>query len=224
MVGGRELLARGLGGAASHRVVRGDTLGELAERYGVTVRQLRQANQLKSDVIRIGEVLVIPASSSVLAEVVAVTSKLKIEPRRWRWVVAHHSAIEDGNAKAYDAAHRRRGMENGLAYDFVIGNGRDSGEGEIEIGPRWRKQLDGGHVRSSFYNQHGIGICLVGNFENRRPSGKQMASFTALVDWLRDTARLGAKPGFTVHRWVDKNHTVCPGRYFPYAEMRRRYS
>ena len=114
-------------------------------------------------------------------------------------------------------------MENGLAYDFVIGNGKDSGDGEIEIGPRWLKQLDGGHVRSSFYNAHGIGICLVGNFEKRRPGARQMASFTALVDWLRDEAPLGARPRFTVHRWVDKNHTVCPGKFFPYAAMKRRY-
>jgi LysM repeat protein len=224
LVGGRELLAQGLGGATTHRVVRGDTLGELAVRYGVTVRQLREANRLKSDVIQVGQVLVIPAGAAVLREVIAATSRLAIAPKRWRWVVAHHSAIEDGNARSYDAAHRRRGMENGLAYDFVIGNGRDSGDGEIEIGPRWLKQLDGGHVRSSFYNEHGIGICLVGNFENRKPGARQMASFTALVDWLRDSGKLGIKPGFTTHRWVDKNHTLCPGRHFPYAEMRRRYA
>ena len=78
-------------------------------------------------------------------------------------------------------------------------------------------------MRSSFYNAHGIGICLVGNFEKRRPGARQMASFTALVDWLRDEAPLGARPRFTVHRWVDKNHTVCPGKFFPYAAMKRRY-
>jgi hypothetical protein len=42
-----------------------------------------------------------------------------------------YSAIKDGNAASYDRAHRRRGMENGLAYHFVIGNGVDSGDGEI---------------------------------------------------------------------------------------------
>jgi len=155
--------------------------------------------------------------------VIAATSRLKIERGRWRYVVAHHSGIEAGNAKSYGAAHKRRGMENGLAYDFVIGNGRDSGDGQIEIGPRWIKQIDGGHVRSGFHNAHGIGICLVGNFEKRRPGARQMASFTALVDWLREEAPLGVRPKFTVHRWVDKNHTVCPGKFFPYAAMKKRY-
>lgn len=205
-------------------MVRGDTLSGIASKHGVTVRELKAANGLKKDMILVGQVLIIPGSASVLAHVISATAGLKIQRGRWRYVVAHHSGIEDGNARSYGAAHRRRGMENGLAYDFVIGNGRDSGDGEIEIGPRWLKQLDGGHVRSAFYNTHGIGICLVGNFEKRRPGARQMASFIALVDWLRDEAPLGARPKFTVHRWVDKNHTVCPGRYFPYAEMKKRYA
>jgi LysM repeat protein len=226
MFGGPSLLAQG---TRSHKVRRGDTLGKIGAQYGVTVTALKIANRLKSDRINVGQMLMIPGGAaasvvpSVLAPVIAATARLRIERGRWRYVVAHHSGIEAGNAKAYGAAHRRRGMENGLAYDFVIGNGRDSGEGQIEVGPRWLKQLDGGHVRSDFYNAHGIGICLVGNFEKRRPSARQMASFTALVDWLREEAPLGVKPKFTVHRWVDKNHTVCPGRYFLYAAMKQRY-
>ncbi len=218
---GPSLLAQ-TGGGRTHKVVAGDTLGAIATRYKVTVTALKTANRIKGDRILVGQVLVIPGAS-VISHVIAATAGLKIERGRWRYVVAHHSGIEAGNAKSYGAAHRRRGMENGLAYDFVIGNGKDSGDGEIEIGPRWLKQLDGGHVRSSFYNAHGIGICLVGNFEKRRPGARQMASFTALVDWLRDEAPLGARPRFTVHRWVDKNHTVCPGKFFPYAAMKRRY-
>lgn len=222
-VGGPELLAQ-LSGARTHTVARGETLGGIASRHGVTVAALKTANKLKSDHIQVGQRLLIPGGGGVLKEVIAATGSLRIQQGRWRYVVVHHSGIEAGNARSYGAAHRRRGMENGLAYDFVIGNGKDSGDGEIEIGPRWLKQIDGGHVRSEFYNTHGIGICLVGNFEKRRPGARQMQSLTALVDWLRDEAPLGTKPKFTVHRWVDKNHTVCPGRFFPYATMKKRYA
>ena len=208
---------------ATHTVARGETLSGIALRYGVTVPGLQARNGLKDDHIIVGQRLVIPRDA-LLDEVKAATASLKIQRGRWRYVVAHHSAIEQGNAKAYDAAHRRRGMENGLAYHFVIGNGRDSPEGAIEIGPRWLEQRDGGHVRNTTYNTRGIGICLVGNFENRRPSEKQLESFIALVDWLRDSAPLGAKPKFTVHRWVDRNHTVCPGKFFPYTRLRLRYA
>lgn len=206
-----------------HRVRRGDTLSALAGRYGVSVAALKARNGLDTDVIRIGQKLSIPPPE-LLNHVIATTSRLDIRRGRWTHVVAHHSAIDAGNAAIYDAAHRRRGMEHGLAYDFVIGNGRDSGDGEIEIGPRWLKQIDGGHVRNPYYNAHGIGICMVGNFEKHRPTDKQLIAFASLVDWLRIDAPLGSKPKFTVHRWVDPHHTVCPGRYFPYTTMKRRFA
>ncbi|MBA4137664.1 MAG: peptidoglycan-binding protein [Opitutus sp.] len=207
----------------AHTVQAGDTLSEIAARYDVSLAELKRRNGLRNDVIRPGQRLTLPESDA-LAAVVAATAELRIQRGRWRHVVVHHSAIEDGNAAAYDSAHRRRGMENGLAYHFVIGNGRDSPEGGIEIGPRWLRQLDGGHVRNATFNATGIGICLVGNFETRRPSEKQLATLTALIDWLRADAPLGARPKFTVHRWVDRNHTVCPGRYFPSVRLRLRYA
>ncbi|AHF90092.1 peptidoglycan-binding protein [Opitutaceae bacterium TAV5] len=234
-------------GEATHVVRKGDTLSAIAARYGVTVAALRQRNRLTGDVIKVGQKLVIPAASgsrgaaaagassavaarsaarppAVLDDVIAETRKVRIRSGRWKYIVVHHSGIERGNALSYHRAHLRRGMEHGLAYHFVIGNGRDSPDGKIEIGPRWRGQLDGGHVRNRVYNQHGIGICLVGNFQNRRPDKKQLDSLFALVDWLRDDAPLGGTPSVTVHRWVDINHTVCPGRYFPFSTLKSRYA
>jgi N-acetylmuramoyl-L-alanine amidase len=46
--------------ALEHRVVAGDTLGKLAQRHGVSVSEIQAANGLQGDLIRIGEVLVIP--------------------------------------------------------------------------------------------------------------------------------------------------------------------
>lgn len=232
--------------AAAERVYvvkRGDTLSGIARRHGVSVAALRTRNALgSSSLIKIGQRLFIPGTEpapvspapapsspavpepSVLAPVLAASKGLKITSGRWTHVVIHHSGIEAGNAKAYDGAHRRRGMENGLAYHFVIGNGRDSSDGQIEIGPRWTKQLYGGHVRSQAMNDHGVGICLVGNFEKRVPGKTQLGSLYALVDWLRADGLPGARPPkVTVHRWVDRNHTVCPGKRFPYAELKSRY-
>lgn len=45
-----------------HRVVSGDTLGDIASRYQVTLYRLRNANDLKSDVIRVGSELLIPTT------------------------------------------------------------------------------------------------------------------------------------------------------------------
>lgn len=214
-----------LAGETTYTVRRGDTLSEIARRHGTTVAALRQRNRLKGDRILVGQKLVLPggvATAPALTAVIAATQSLKVDVQRWRHIVLHHSGIEDGNAKAYDSGHRRRGMEYGLAYHFVIGNGRDSGDGEIEIGPRWLKQQRGGHVRNSAVNENGIGICLVGNFEKRRPGAKQLAAAYSLVDYLR-AGLVHPKHNVTVHRWVDRNHTVCPGRNFPFAELKRRY-
>lgn len=151
-----------------------------------------------------------------------VTARLRVGPNRWRWIVAHHSAIPQGNAAIYGRAHRERGMENGLAYHFVIGNGIDSGDGEIEIGPRWMRQIKGGHVHREDINEVGIGICLVGNFEQTRPTAKQMLAFQELMDYLRSNV-VGTRIRFAVHKEIDPGRTACPGRFFPTAQMHRLY-
>lgn len=45
-----------------YRIQPGDTLSEIAARHGVPVAQIRQANELNGDVIRVGQVLRIPRS------------------------------------------------------------------------------------------------------------------------------------------------------------------
>ncbi len=217
--GARPLWAAG---SDMYVVRRGDTLSEIAAEFGTTVGDLKRANGLKGDLIRIGDELAIPVEPKYLDAVKAVTRGIGVERDRWRYIVAHHSGIRNGNAEVYHKYHLRRGMQNGLAYHFVIGNGVDSGDGEIEVGNRWLHQLDGGHVRKHEVNQTGIGICLVGNFEQSRPTRRQMSAFTELVDFLGGDL-LGSRYTFTVHKEVDRNHTVCPGRNFPVSAMHRRY-
>ncbi len=48
--------------AVSYTISRGDTVSEIAERFGISARSLRQANDLQNDRIRIGQVLKIPPS------------------------------------------------------------------------------------------------------------------------------------------------------------------
>ena len=52
----------------THKVKRGENLGKIAAKYGVTVKQLKDANGLKSDAIREGQKLSIPAKSSSKAK------------------------------------------------------------------------------------------------------------------------------------------------------------
>lgn len=211
-----------------HIVRRGENLSLIAQTYGSRVSAIKKVNRLRSDRITVNQKLTIPVSqppavtagSSLLAPVIAATNRIRVDSSRWRYVVCHHSAIEAGNAEVYGRAHARRGMENGLAYHFVIGNGRDSGDGEIEIGPRWRKQLRGGHVRKTEVNDSGIGICIVGNLMNHRPTNRQRQAMNELIGFLKD-GHTRSNADVTVHKRVDKNHTVCPGKYFPYSDLER---
>ncbi|MFQ5589758.1 MAG: peptidoglycan-binding protein, partial [Phycisphaerae bacterium] len=57
----------------------------------------------------------------------------RISPR-WTTIVIHHSATETGGASLFDRFHRKRGWD-GLGYHFVIGNGTDTPDGLIEVGP-----------------------------------------------------------------------------------------
>lgn len=139
--------------------------------------------------------------------------------RKWKYVVVHHSGTSTGNAKIFEYYHRRvRGMENGMAYHFVIGNGSDSNDGEIEIGNRWKQQLQGGHLRSEEQNEIAIGICLVGDFNRSRPTKKQIAALIELTSYLRQKQH-PRDLLFLVHRDINIRPTDCPGRLFPSQAM-----
>lgn len=62
--GTRLALQRGplLPVVAEHVVKRGESLSVLAQRYNITVARLKQRNKLKSDTVRIGQILTIPES------------------------------------------------------------------------------------------------------------------------------------------------------------------
>jgi len=51
--------------ATSHTIARGDTLSDLSLRYRVSVQKIRKTNAIKGNVIRVGQVLIIPAASAV---------------------------------------------------------------------------------------------------------------------------------------------------------------
>ena len=201
-----------------YTVVRGDTLTSIAARYGTTVKELRSTNRIKGSLIRVGQTLRIPANTSVLANVIHVTNRIKLNRKKWKYIVAHHSATAQGSATSFDREDRRQGMKNGLAYHFVIGNGHGTPDGVIEIGSRWKYQLHGGHVSKWEFNNHGIGICLVGNFEKTNPTPKQLASFRELTTYLGGEL-LDNRYKFYVHKEI--NPTLCPGLHFPTDTMHR---
>jgi outer membrane biosynthesis protein TonB len=161
-------------------------------------------------------------SRSVRAEI----DRARVLRRRWQFIVVHNSGTRQGNARIFDYYHRRvRRMTNGLAYHFVIGNGTSSDNGEIEVGNRWRRQINGGHVHSDYLNNIALGICLVGDFNRDQPTRAQLEACEELIRYLRQ--RCGK---IDAHYAIVKPHremnpprwpTDCPGDEFPYSWFRR---
>ncbi len=162
-----------------------------------------------------------PGKSITIPEIVVPYSiqkeldQFKIRP--WKYIVIHHSASDSGNATSIGKYHKNnRGWVNGLGYDFVIGNGNGSRDGQIEVGNRWNRQIDGAHAGNTEYNKYGIGICLVGNFENDYPTNPQISSLLYLINYLQERCNIH-KDKIIVHKTF--RETACPGRHFPYNKV-----
>ena len=152
--------------------------------------------------------------------------RAKVKRGRWKYIVVHNSGTRQGNARIFANYHKNvRKMKNGLAYHFVIGNGTSSGDGEIEIGPRWTRQINGGHVASDYLNNIAIGICFVGDFNRDTPTRAQLGALEELTKYLRK--RVGRSKGREVvvkaHREINPKPTDCPGNRFPYRWLRRTF-
>lgn len=132
---------------------------------------------------------------------------------RWQTITVHHSATKKGSAKLFHRDHMRRRM-GGLFYHFVIGNGSYTGDGEIEIGYRWKKQVKANRP-------YDIQICVIGDFSKAPLSEAQLTSVSYLVSTLR---KQYAIPVSRIRRHCDipGKHTECPGRYFAFDELIER--
>lgn len=212
-------------------VYRPATTNSVVDSGGRSIRQPRSQSELHDIYSRPSEAISprpsAPRVQQVSAPVVVQDSgSVTADPewdipiaREWRHIVIHHSASSSGSASAFDKAHRERGWD-GLGYHFVIGNGSLSGDGEVEVGYRWKRQMQGAHAGNAEYNQAGIGICLVGDFQNGgRPTSAQLAAVRRLTRFLQVKCGI---PTYEVigHGNVPGKSTECPGRALDMGDFR----
>ena len=136
--------------------------------------------------------------------------------RKWSWIVIHHSGTVAGTMASLREHHLADLAMSDVAYHFII-RGSGPQAGEVEIAARWTAQRPGAHAGVREYNEQGIGICLVGDFERTTVSPRQFAAALRLVRALQE--KFGIPAGHVVlHR--DIRATSCPGKYFPIARFR----
>ena len=147
--------------------------------------------------------------------------------RAWSAIIIHHSATDEGNASIIDKWHRENNGWNGIGYDFVIGNGTNSSDGQVEPTYRWRGQLTGAHTGGTpgnWANEEAIGICLIGDFDRTVPTKKQMESLARLVQFLQQRYHIPKNRVFGHGSTPGGHVTDCPGRRFPMSSLRANIS
>jgi hypothetical protein len=163
-----------------------------------------------------------PVAASVQGEHPASIPSIELDHSRWKAIVVHHSGSPGGSPESLDRLHRSWGFAS-LGYHFVVGNGIDYGDGALYAGPRWTRQEPGAHVAeratgaqptASWFNEHAIGICLVGNGERRSFTDGQL---TQLAELVADLQREFGIPDNHVFLHSDLSSVTSPGRFFPVA-------
>ena len=148
-----------------------------------------------------------------------IPAQLPTQMRPWRYIVIHHSGAMVGNEEMIQSDHLHRGMENGMAYHFLIGNGSAKlGDGKVIEGHRWKYQLPGGHCHQDLLNDYGIGICLVGNLNRKAPTSKQMESLGKLILRLQKEFNISDR-NIHGHGEYYGEDSDCPGKLFSWTDL-----
>ncbi len=143
--------------------------------------------------------------------------------KSWTAIVIHHSGTKSGNAAIFDKWHREGNHWEGVGYDFVIGNGTNSGDGEVEVTYRWREQVTGAHcggTAGNWANRDAVGICLVGNFNQTLPTSRQMQSLVRLIRFLQNRYGIPKSRIYGHKTTPGASITDCPGKRFPMAWLK----
>lgn len=140
----------------------------------------------------------------------------------WQYIILHHSASSSGSVESIHREHRQRKDASGnpwlgIGYHFVIGNGQGMDDGLIQPTFRWSDQVHGAHSGNALFNARGIGICLIGNFEQQAPTMAQMRAVRDLVKTLSLRHQISFN---RIMGHGDVKATACPGKHFPLKELR----
>lgn len=132
----------------------------------------------------------------------------------WKRVVLHGTASNRGALRLLDRYQTTiQGIAGGTPYHFVIGNGTDSGDGQVEISTRWQR---GEASPVPALGDGSIQVCLIGDFEHQPPTKAQLEALDELLDYL--ALKLGGLP-LATHGGMSGEHSRCLGAKFPMAQV-----
>ena len=116
-----------------------------------------------------------------------------------KYLVFHHTASDNMSVQAFNESHKNKGW-GGIGYHYYIRKDGTIYKGRPE-------EAVGAHAIGK--NRDSIGICLEGNFENTKPTEKQINSLVKLSTDMIIKYNLDSTLG---HK--DVYNTLCPGKNF----------
>lgn len=126
--------------------------------------------------------------------------------RETRYIILHHRA-GDGDVESIHKQHLTQGF-SGIGYHFYV---RKSGE--VFKG----RPIGTVGAHSKGVNQVSIGVCFEGNFETEKGMPKmQKKSGKELISYLKNLY-----PDAEIKRHRDVQATACPGKNFPFDEIKK---
>lgn len=122
-----------------------------------------------------------------------------------KYIILHHRA-GNGDVESIHRQHIIQGY-SGIGYHFYVRK-----NGEIYSGRPLKMQ--GAHCLGQ--NKFSVGVCFEGNFENEKMSAEQFEAGKAIIAYLKSLY-----PKAEIKRHSDLCPTACPGRFFPFDEMKK---
>ena len=133
---------------------------------------------------------------------------------RWQYIYIRHSRTAAGSALSISQP------KGGLGDHFVIGNGDGAVDGEIQIGQRRDTQTSATPpAGASSIDPACISICLIGDFDQTRPTPTQLHRLVQLVNTLQARFRVPAQNIMLVNQPKSPSGI---GKYFPQSALREQ--
>lgn len=137
---------------------------------------------------------------------------------RWTSIYIHQSRTPSGDALTVG----QQSTVFGVSDHFVLGNGDGAGDGEIQVGQRWNRQIPAAApTAGSSIQSNCISICLVGDFDTTVPTPTQIRRLSQLVSSLQQRLSISKEAVFVV---ANTRSAAGIGRFFPVSAFKEQLS
>ncbi len=151
-------------------------------------------------------------------------AKIERSKKDWQYIILHHSWSTDNkitsNWEGIRDYHTKTLGWREIGYHF----GLEMVQNTLVL--RFGRSLEDIGAHTLGFNQNGIGVCLVGNYDIQIPTVEQLNGVEELCKILMGLYNISAKHilgHFETYALLNKPQTkTCPGTFFPINDIRER--